>query len=199
MGERRMSTADKDEIEIHPKEAVRRRRRRHTAIHEAGHAVIARVLGLSSGEANIIPNEQEDVAGCATVYDGWKTANEWDQQVFEQRKRGVVPRKVRLARSAFRGLIIVKMAGAEAESELLGDCAGGDGYDREEIELIVHFDEAELSYDLWRRHEPRMRRQARRLVRKHRDKIERVAAALVRRKILTGPEIDRLMVSQGAQ
>jgi len=51
---------------------------------------------------------------------------------------------------------------------------------------------AELPDDLWRRYEPRMRRQTRRLVRKHRDKIERVAAALLERWKLEPDEIDAL-------
>jgi ATP-dependent Zn protease len=40
-----------------------------------------------------------------------------------------------------------------------------------------------------------MRRQTRRLIRKHRDKIERVATALLERGMLTAEEIDRLVAS----
>lgn len=41
--------------------------------------------------------------------------------------------KFRTEDSALRGRILSYMAGAEAEVELLGTCAGGDGEDRREI------------------------------------------------------------------
>lgn len=50
-----------------------------------------------------------------------------------------------------------------------------------------------FSEEDWPRYEPRMRRQARRLVRKHRDKIERVATVLLQRVTLAKDEIDDLM------
>ncbi len=48
-----------------------------------------------------------------------------------------------------------------------------------------------FSEENWPRYEPRLRRQTRRLV--HRDKIERVAKALLQRKHLEADEIDGLM------
>ena len=45
----------------------------------------------------------------------------------------------------------------------------------------------------WRRYEPRMRRQTRRLVRRHCACIERVANALLVRKTLQAEEIDALI------
>jgi ATP-dependent Zn protease len=50
-----------------------------------------------------------------------------------------------------------------------------------------------FSDEEWQRYEPRMRRQTRRLVRKHRDEIERVAKALLHRKSLTPDEVDQLI------
>jgi len=153
--------------------------KRHTAIHEAGHAVIGRVLGLSCGGASIIANEAEDEAGHAIIHDPWATVSRWESAFRAKVEQGIVPLRCREARLAFRGTIIARVAGAEAEAVLLGVCAGGDGYDREQIEMMAESDNSELPADLWGRYEPRMRRQARRLIRKHRSKIEQVAQALM--------------------
>jgi hypothetical protein len=40
-----------------------------TKIHEAGHAVLGRALGLTCGSATIIPNKDEDEAGHAAIAD----------------------------------------------------------------------------------------------------------------------------------
>ena len=85
------------------------------------------------------------------------------------------------------------MAGAEAEHELLGHSAGGDGDDRYQIELMAETRWAFSSDEEWKRYEPRMRRQTRRLVRKHRDKIERVADALLEHGSLEPDEINRII------
>ena len=44
-----------------------------------------------------------------------------------------------------------------------------------------------------------MRRQTRRLVRKHRDKIERVAEALLQRRSLKSSEVDELILGEHPQ
>jgi|SRR6516165_2325562 len=142
-------------------------RREATAYHEAGHAVIGRVFGLSCGSATIVPCVADDEARHAIIHDPWKTVSDWDAEIFHLVEQGLQPLKYRDARSAFRGGIIARMAGAEAENELLGRCGCGDGYDRYEIELMASSRYSELPDDLWARYEPRMRRQARRLVRKH--------------------------------
>ena len=84
--------------------------------------------------------------------------------------------------------------GGETENELLGRCQGGDGDDRREIEFMAKSDDANLPDEQWQSYEPRMRRQVRRLVRKHRAAIERVAAALLERGKLEASEIDGLLV-----
>jgi hypothetical protein len=53
------------------------RRTRHTAIHEAGHAVIGRVLKQVCGGASIVPNEAEGEAGHAICADSWVTCDRW--------------------------------------------------------------------------------------------------------------------------
>jgi ATP-dependent Zn protease len=40
---------------------------RRTAIHEAGHAVVGRVLGTTCGEATIVPDYDEMTAGAIRV------------------------------------------------------------------------------------------------------------------------------------
>jgi hypothetical protein len=116
---------------------------------------------------------------------------------MEAAARGEQPVKYREVRLAFRGKIIALMAGAEAENELLGQCRGGDGDDRREIEEMAQSRYSELPDDLWQRYEPRMRRQTRRLIRKHRASIELVAAALQACGTLAPDEIDTLIAQCG--
>jgi hypothetical protein len=47
---------------------MRELRVRHTAYHEAGHAVIHRLLGLVCGETSIVPNYRDKSWGHAEVY-----------------------------------------------------------------------------------------------------------------------------------
>ncbi len=151
-----------------------------TAYHEAGHAVIARVLGLSCGEVTIIADD--DSAGHAIIADPWKTAWNW-----ENRDR------FRHARQAFRGTIIARMAGAEAEREFFGQCRGGDDDDRYEIALLMDSRWTEIPADDWGQYEVRLRAQTRRLVRRHRHTIEHVAKALQERGTLEAEEVDAMV------
>ncbi len=157
-----------------------------TAYHEAAHAVIGRVLGLTCGHASISPAARTATrpyeAGHAKIRDPWLTVWDW-----EQRER------YRDARQAFRGTIIANMAGAEAEVEFFGQCCGGDGDDRREIAMLMDSRYAEISPDDWDRYEARLREQARRLVRRHRDEIELVASALRQHGTLQPDEIDSLL------
>ena len=170
---------------------------RSSAVHEAGHAVIARVLGLvGCGSATIVRNEAEGEPGHAMLGDPWETVEKWEREYSEELERtGIEPVRYRglNLRSAIRARIMTSMAGAEAEIELIGYRHGDDAFDRREIEEYTEMEDAELPDDLWQRYEPRMRRHTRRLIRKHRDKIERVAAALQRKNTLPGEEIDRLI------
>jgi len=173
--------------------------RKSTAIHEAGHAVIGRVLGLTCGPATIVPNQAKETAGVAIVQTVTKTASDWDQKLYEYWRSGSsgpAP-KCRDHRSAFRAAILTHMAGAEAENVILGQNRGGDGSDRLEIAKLsdeLGFSEAEW----WERYESRMRRQVRRLVSNHRDKIERVALALLEHQTLSAAEIDAVLSTCGS-
>ena len=154
-----------------------------TAIHEAGHAVVARVLGLASGQATIVPKFDLEEAGHHINRSPWRTLYDWE-------KRGLLHRTVR---SAVRGRIMAYMAGAEAEIEFVGACEGGDSDDRDKIEEMADSSDSYLTPEEWKRYEPRMRRQTRRLVRRHRAKIERLASALMDCETLQPEQIDRII------
>jgi hypothetical protein len=170
---------------------------RSSAVHAAGHAVIARVLGLvGCGSATIAHTEAEGEVGHAMLGDPWETIEKWERDYSEELARtGIEPVRYRGVnlRSAIRARIMTSMAGTEAENELIGVSQGSDAFDRREIEQYAEMEDAELPEDLWQRYEPRMRRHTRRLIRKHREKIERLAAALQDKKTLPGEEIDRLI------
>ncbi len=151
-----------------------------TAYHEAAHAVIGRVLGLTCGQVSIITDD--DSVGRAIIFDPWVTVWDW-----EQRDR------FRDARQAIRGTIIARMAGAEAEVEFFGQCQGDDDDDRREIASLMDSRYAEIPADNWEQYEARFRTQTRRLIRRHRGNIERVAAALLDRGKLQPDEIDALL------
>jgi len=151
-----------------------------TAYHEAAHAVIGRVLGLTCGQVSIITDD--DSVGHAIIADPWVTVWDWEQRA-----------RFRDARQAFRGTIIARMAGAEAEVEFFGQCRGGDGDDRREISMMMDSRYAEIPPDHWDRYEARLRAQTRRLVRRNRDGIERIAGALLDRGTLQPDEIEALL------
>src|SRR5262245_49391183 len=132
--------------------------KKSTAIHEAGHAVIGRVLGLTCGPATIIPNEQENEAGHAILEDPWLTYADWEAR---GKRRGDE------MNSILFGRVLALMAGAEAERVILGCCRGGDGNDRYDINSIVYSDDSNFSVDTWDKVEPRLRSHARALVRRH--------------------------------
>jgi ATP-dependent Zn protease len=67
------------------------------------------------------------------------------------------------------------------------------GHDQRWVAFAAASSDSGFSDEEWQRYEPRMRRQTRRLVRKHRDEIERVAKALLHRKSLTPDEVDQLI------
>jgi ATP-dependent Zn protease len=152
---------------------------RHTAIHEAGHAVIARRLTLSCGSTTIKPDFAEGHAGHAVTDDPYACIHQWE-------RRG----KVRGINSVWYGRIVALMAGAEAEIAILGSTQGGDGKDRSEIELMAE----EISSDPlpWNLREVRLRAMTRMLIRRHRDRIQRVAEALLAKKTLSAKAIDKL-------
>jgi hypothetical protein len=152
---------------------------RHTATHEAGHAVIARVLTLDCGGATTKPDH--DSAGHAITNDPWACISAWEQ-------RGKVRHQ---GDAVWHARIMSLMAGAEAEVVLLGSTHGGDGEDRYQIDLTAEqLDNIEPAD--WIRLEARLRAMTRVLTRRHRKRIERVAEALLAKGSLSGKAIDKL-------
>jgi ATP-dependent Zn protease len=151
------------------------KRLRETAYHEAGHAVIGRVLTLDCGGATIKPDHES--AGHSITEEPFACIYAWE-------KRG----KVREPVAVWHARIITFMAGAEAVAVLLGSVSLGDGEDRYQIATM-----AEELYEVWDRIEPRLRAMTRMLVRRHRALIERVAEALIDRTTLSRDELDKLV------
>ncbi|WMT76053.1 hypothetical protein [Bradyrhizobium sp. Ash2021] len=165
---------------------------KHTACHEAGHAVIARVLTLACGGASIAMDH--DSAGHAIIHNPYLTLYQWEQ-------RG----KFRVADNAvWYGYIIARMAGAEAEACLLGKCLGGDGDDRLVIEQLLDeitgCPDVQLPSGVWtysneKRRSAilrRLRKMTGALVRRHRARIEAVAKALLAKQTLSQKRLDAL-------
>ena len=96
------------------------------AVHEAGHTVVGRALGMTCGDASIIRDPEEGEEGHSICADPYTVQWDWEQ-------RG----KFRLPRSVFVGRILTFMAGAEAERELLGVEPTGDSYDRGQVALMA--------------------------------------------------------------
>jgi hypothetical protein len=158
-------------------------RRKRTAIHEAGHAVIGRVLGLRCGEATIVPDYAKGSNGCAIILDPLVSIAEW-----EARGRWRYHRLM-------RARIMAEMAGREAEIELFGDCAGGDGEDQRQIagHLEDVAPETVRSEDDIVRFHARLRAKTAGRLRRHRNLIELVAGALLRSGTLSAKKIDALL------
>jgi ATP-dependent Zn protease len=120
---------------IKKKPGARHERRRskkqiwHTAVHEAGHAVIGRVLKLDCGPATIVPDYEEATAGYAIFESRHveELLEHWEKQIGRYYNRSM----------AMRCRIISIMAGAEAECEVIGSCSGGDADDRRQITFIM--------------------------------------------------------------
>jgi len=147
---------------------------RETAYHEAGHAVIGRILALPCGEATI--EIDHDSSGHSVTADPWAIISEWE-------RRG----KARGYDAAWHARIMTYMAGGEAQTALFGSTPEGDGDDRYQIELMAE------ELDHWAALEPRLRKMTRMLVQRHRARIERVAEALLEQTTLTAEQLDELV------
>ena len=185
-----------------------------TAHHEAGHAVIGRVMMQVSGGATVVPNMRNGSAGHSITVDPYLTGQYFDDLAIVTGPLGGDPgirRQIEQRHRAWRrhyslperrsspnsdaimlGRIVTFMAGAEAEAEFFGSCAGGDGDDRRQIDMILD-DLLSPGADA-PRYAARLRRHARVIVHRHRDKIKRVAALLLERSTLSAKDIDRAMV-----
>jgi hypothetical protein len=145
------------------------------AIHEAGHGVIGRILGLTCGDCSIVRCKEHDGVSSSSWFDD------------ENRKR---PK--RYGRDAE---VMTSMAGSEAEKELLGRCCDGDGSDREDILLLFARPKApcESSHTDYEKTEARLRRMTRMLCKRHQASIELIAKRLVEVNTLSGRQIDEIL------
>lgn len=153
--------------------------KKRTAYHEAGHAVISRVLTLPSGGATIKPDYAEGAAGFHETFGPYVCQYEWE-------KRG----KMRDEAAVWHARIMTYMAGAEAEVEFLSSMPVGDGDDRLQIALMP---EQLPCSDFRERVEPRLRRMTCALIQRHRERIERVAKAFLTRTSLSAKQLDKLV------
>lgn len=153
---------------------------RCAAVHEAGHAVIARILGLACGDVTI-RTDGDDELGYTVVRNPLKTWHRGDGQ------------RRPLAEAHCMSLY----AGAEAERVILGAADVGDSADRSKatscLSEIGVPGARYISDDIWQRYEARLRRKARDLVSRHWDKIERVAQELQKHKTLSAERVDALL------
>jgi ATP-dependent Zn protease len=155
---------------------------RATAYHEAGHAVAHLALGRTNDKVSIIPgegfNDQCDSAGVGGYY-----------YVNACQRRALI-----------RDLIIGCYAGLEAQCFVdpnPKDCHGA-GDDRRAFQLSREHEvlPRRLGYIGDQYHMAfldRLRVQARRLVRRHRDAVAALAEELLRRKEMDGAEVERLL------
>jgi ATP-dependent Zn protease len=150
---------------------------RRTAIHEAAHAVIGRVLGMVCGEATIVPDFDLMQAGYAVAEDPWVIVSAWDERL-----------KFREPVSVMRGRIMTFMAGREAEIVACGPLSAyGDGEDLRQIAMMADY--VALPDDQIER----LRGWTRVLVRRHLRKIEAVADALIATDKLAATEMDDIV------
>src|SRR6187455_2139183 len=104
MGARRDVENPANRLSISKRMTRARKQRKSTAYHEAGHAVIGRVLTLACGPATIKPDYFEGEAGHAITNGPWECLHQWE-------RRG----KVRGYTAVWHARMIVYMAGAETE------------------------------------------------------------------------------------
>jgi len=130
------------------------------------------------------------VAGHSITHDPHLCVGEW-----------VKRHKLRLPAAVWHARIIAYMAGSEAAEELLGATLHGDRDDRDQIEQMAdelppraRRGEPKKLYDDWtNKLEPRLRAMTRMLVRRHRDRIELVAKALLAKPTLSQKAVDKLV------
>jgi len=150
-----------------------------TASHEAGHVVVARVLTVPCDRVSIVKDYEDGSAGHAIIPAPNSVMDEWD-------KAGKYHRELS---SAFRGCILARMAGLEAQLEFGFPDEGTDSDDRSEIGLMLDcLLPVGRSDETWERCERRLRSMTRMLVRRHRSSIEAIANALLLQKRLVGQQ-----------
>ncbi len=146
-----------------------------TAIHEAGHGVVAEALGLGCTEISIIPDPDEMTAGyCIYSVDPFDALQLW-------RRRGISHRS---RKSAATAAAITMLAGSGAERELLGRASAGAADDLRQANWMI--DDIVPAEGNVRQMLTRLRRISAGVVHRHRSAVAEVAHALMERRQLSG-------------
>jgi len=147
-----------------------------TAIHEAGHAVIGRILNFRCGKTSI--RLQGKTSGYSIIPDPCQATDDWEKRWGKFHRD---------EDRALRARIMIQMAGRAAEEECLGECPGGDDDDQYRIAgMIVDLCVGPKSGEALQH---RLRRMTAQLVRRHRQKIETLARALIEQPTMTDRQI----------
>jgi len=125
-----------------------------------------------------------DAFGHVIIRDPWQTIQDWEDR-----------RHFRDPASAFRGTIIARMAGREAQLEMFGTQGDEGDYHDDEMQIALLLKDAEPWGDP-DRFKTRLRGKTRGLVRRHRQSIERIAHALLSRSVLTRDAVEAIMAQQ---
>jgi hypothetical protein len=145
--------------EPHPERAHAPDRLYHDAVHEAARIAIGRVLGLPSGYAVPVPEYESPTSSHRFAFNAVQ-ASEWNR---------LHPGRNGDDRAFWRRTIIMDMACAEAEREIIGSSA----HEQADPHCIFgHSDDQPVR-------SARMHQLARRLVKRHRDAILRLADQLI--------------------
>lgn len=149
-----------------------------TAIHEAGHAVVGRVLGIRCGYVTITADAES--SGHSITPDIWDIMGDWEAHGLFRRSE----------RSAYIARIVTFMAGTQAVLQLKpeDDIDLGDDNDRYQVMCMLD------SEGLMSR-EDRLTRMTRQIVQRHWAKIEAVARKLLESRSLESNEVDQLLAT----
>ena len=148
-----------------------------TAIHEAGHAVVAEVLAIGCTEVTNVPDWDEDVAGHILSSAGdYAVLQAWEQRGIHHHDW----------RCALRATALVLLAGAAAERELLGSSGAGLGAGDDLRRAGWAVDELTPAEGDVRATFARLERAAAVLVQRHRAAIATLADAVVEHRHLSG-------------
>jgi hypothetical protein len=153
-----------------------------TTVHEAGHAVIARVLDFPCGTVEI--GQVGKVNGQCIIADPQDALEAWH----------VGGKAHRTLQTALRAKIITYMAGASAEHECVGRSRDGDFDDllaaaKLVLNLIGDDDQHLDGLTRGERYQRRLRSITGHLVRRHRQTIEALARTLLQERIMTDKRV----------
>jgi hypothetical protein len=154
-----------------------------TAYHEAGHAVIARVLRFHVTKASVrytSPKRGKPSLGRVRHHTDWPIGGERHQRTW-------VLKGNRRKQQQTHGLIMLTLAGRIAEEAMIGFVAdGSDNADIARVDKIAMETKVELNLD-------RIRSMTHMLVWRHAEAIHRAASHLIDNETLNQDQIDRII------